>query len=90
LATPSNRFNKVEQADPHAVTVALRDVAGRASGEVLGPDGETRLRFGEDGTLSPHQALAVGCHLANQLDRAVVVIDRDGLWQPAWGRLDPA
>lgn len=90
MATSSNRFDKVDDPDPAAVTVSIRNAAGRIFGEVLGPGGEGRLALGEDGSMTPLQALAVGCHLANQLDRPVVVIDSGGHWQADWGRLDPA
>ncbi|MDB5510827.1 MAG: hypothetical protein JWR08_310 [Enterovirga sp.] len=88
MATSSNRFHQVDTPDPGAVTVAIRNSSGGIFGEVLGPGAETRLTLGADGSMTPLQALAVGCHLANQLDRAVVVIDEGGHWQSAWGRLD--
>jgi hypothetical protein len=37
--------------------------------------------------LTAAQALAVACHLANEIGREVVVIDEGGVWQPAWGVL---
>lgn len=91
MAAPSNRFDKVAGPEPGAITVTLSPrPAGGPSGEVLGPvnaPGEP-FRAGEDGSLSAHQALAVACHLANEIDRPVVIRDDDGCWQPAWGRLE--
>lgn len=93
MAAPSNRFDRVEWPDPTAVTVTIRGEGGRPTGEVEGPvpagaDGTSRIRFGQDGSLSALQALSVGCHLANELALAVVVIDGGRHWQPGWGRLE--
>ena len=93
MAAPSNRFDRVARPDPACVTVTIGEAAGRPTGEVEGPAPEgacaPSIRFGQDGSLTAHQALAVGCHLANQLDVAVVVIDEGGRWQSDWGRLEP-
>lgn len=89
MATPANQFDRVERPDPAAVTLALGGPDGSPSGTVHGPRTETGpgLAFGEDGSLSAPQAVAVACHLANQLGRSVVVMDPLGRWDPAWGRL---
>ena len=94
MATPSNSFARVDVPDPGAVTVTIRQDGPTTLGEVEGPalpgaDGSA-LSFGRDGTLEAHRALAVGCQLANELGRDVVVIDQGGNWSPAWGRLDRA
>lgn len=90
MATPGNRFAKVDQPDPGSVTVSIGGDAGSPSGEVLGPaDGTgSGIVLGRDGSLTAHEALAVACHLANELDRSVVVIDPQDRWRPAWGRLE--
>lgn len=91
MATPSNVFAQVARPDPAAVTVTIRKVGPSVLGEVRGPAppaGESGgLSLGQDGSLGAHQALAVGCHLANQLGRDVVVIDEGRNWSRAWGRL---
>lgn len=89
MATPANRFDRVDQPDPAAVTVALGGSDASPSGTVHGPHSEVgrSIALGEDGSLSAHQAVAVACHLANQLGRPVVVMDPLGRWDPAWGRL---
>ncbi|MGA0598040.1 hypothetical protein [Enterovirga sp. CN4-39] len=93
MATPANSFAQVEDPDPDAVTVTIRrggkDAVGEVEGPILVPGSDVPpISFGRDGSLGAHQALAVGCHLANELSREVVVIDKSGLWQPAWGRLE--
>lgn len=89
MATQDNQFNRVERPDPAAVTLALGGSDASPSGTVHGPltDAGPGLAFGEDGSLSAQQAVAVACHLANQLGRSVVVMDPLGRWNPAWGRL---
>lgn len=75
------------------MTVIFRNAGGQPSGEVVGPssapDGAA-VSMGQDGSLTPHQALATGCHLANQTGHEVVVMDPDGQWQSGWGKLEPA
>ena len=95
MAAPSNTFAKVSAPDPDAVTVTIRRDAGETFGSVQGPSpragaGGQVIALGQDGSLGPHQALAVACHLANQLGREVVVIDDGANWRPDWGRLEPA
>ena len=92
MATSSNRFEKVDDPRPDNVTLVLWDQDGQAHGHVLGPvaaeSGEPPLVFaGEDATLSAYEALAIACHLGNELGRHVVVIDPQRVWQPGWGQL---
>ncbi len=93
MATPSNSFSQVDTRDPGAVTVTIRQNGAMTLGEVEGPADASgaegsALSFGQDGSLGAQQALAVGCQLANELGRNVVVIDKGGHWSPAWGHLD--
>jgi hypothetical protein len=95
VATPANSFRKVSEAVPEAITVTLRAAPGGAVGEVAGPapvppDASAPLSMGQDGSLSALQALAVACHLANQLGTEVVIRDDAGRWRPDWGRLEEA
>ena len=92
MATPSNRFEQVEEPRPDAVTVVLWEEDGHAWGRVLGPaaaePGQQSLMIaGEDNAFTAHEALAIGCHLGNELHRDVVVVDPHRLWQPGWGQL---
>ena len=93
MASPSNSFAKVTAPDPDAVTVTIRQQGETTLGEVDGPASPPganapTLSLGRDGSLGAHQALAVGCQLANELGRTVVVIDEGGNWRSAWGRLE--
>jgi hypothetical protein len=95
MATPANSFARVDVPDPRAVTVTIRQIGDATVGEVEGPASPagaegSALTFGQDGSLDAQQALAVGCQLANELGRDVVVIDQGGNWRPAWGRLEKA
>ena len=72
MATPSNRFEQVDEPKPDAVTVTIWDDKGQACGHVMGPvDGEPSkpplIFAGEDGSLEAFKALVIGCHLANTL-----------------------
>ena len=92
MATPSNRFEQVDEPVPDAVTVTLWSADGQTFGEVLGPvppaEGEPPIFIAEqDGPLKAFQAVVVGCQLANELHRTVVVIDPENLWKPEWGQL---
>lgn len=95
MATPSNSFAKVSAPDPDAVTVRIRQEGAATLGEVQGPaplpgTEASAISLGRDGSLGAHEALAVGCQLANELGRSVVVIDEGDRWRPAWGRLETA
>jgi len=89
MATPSNRFEQVDEPRSDAVAVTLWDEGGEARGRVAGPTdaGDAPLQVGQDGSLTAYQALAVGCHMANELRRRVVVVDPGGLWRSDWGQL---
>jgi hypothetical protein len=90
MATSSNRFDQVDGPRSDAVTVMLRDEDGNARGEVVGPaeggDGAP-LAAGQDGSLTAFQAVVVGCQMANELRRRVVIVDPGGLWRTDWGQL---
>lgn len=92
MATPSNTFRKVAAPVADAVTVTLRGVPGGVAGEVAGPEtaagSGNPFLMGQDGTLDGLRALAVGCQLANEIGKEVVVVDRDNQWRPDWGRLE--
>lgn len=90
MAAPSNSFRQVDGPEPGAVTVTLREGGADVVGEVLGPEASGPGRpfsMGQDGSLSAQQALAVGCHLANETGAEVVIVDSGGRWRPDWGRL---
>lgn len=75
--------------------MTLRGAPGGTLGEVVGPapgspDTAAPLSLGQDGSLSALQALAIACHLANQLGKEVVVRDDAAQWRPDWGRLESA
>lgn len=92
MATRSNRFEQVDEPGPDAVTVTLWSQNGQACGRVLGPvdpeQGEETLAIsGQDRPFTAFQALVTGCHLANEMQRKVVIVDPDRLWRPEWGQL---
>jgi hypothetical protein len=90
MATPSNRFEQVDAPKPEAVTVRLWDDGGEARGETAGPtdaEGAAPLGLGQDGSLTAYQARVIGCQMANELGRRVVIVDPNGLWQTDWGQL---
>jgi hypothetical protein len=91
MATSSNRFDQVDAPRSDAVTVTLWDEGGESRGEAVGPmdaeSGGTPLKVGQDGSLSAFQALVVGCQMANELRRKVVIVDPGGLWRTDWGQL---
>jgi AMMECR1 domain-containing protein len=91
MASPCNRFQRVEQARSEAVSVELWAASEGIKGSVECPTG------GRSGSLVPfvppeagmsaEEALAIACHLANVDDGDVVIIDPSGVWRPEWGIL---
>jgi AMMECR1 domain-containing protein len=91
MAAPGNRFQRVEQVHPDAVSVELWSDKEGIRGSVACPDGGRSgglVHFVSPETgMSAEEALATACHLANVDAREVVIMDPSGLWQPEWGTL---
>ena len=88
-------YQKVEETDGGAVTVQIWLFDGKPAAQIFGPVGARGQSFsfevaGQNGSLSPQQALAMAGEMAGRSGVPVVVWDDEGLWQPEWGELRDA
>lgn len=84
-----NRFEQVDEEQPDALNLSLRQTPEGQIGRVRVPvsalDG---LPGGVDsGDLPARDAFRGAIRMANELKLAIVVIDPDGVWQDEWGDL---
>jgi hypothetical protein len=85
-----NRFEQVDELQPDAITLTLRNKEGGAVGQVYCPAGCSGGRLQEDSTspdLPAKDAFRSSIKLANELKAAMVVVDPEGVWQAEWGAL---
>lgn len=86
-----NRFEQVDEIQPDAITVTLKQ---RADGQWASvhcpasafPAGAMAQNL-DSGDLPPLDALSGAVKLANDLKLAIVVVDADGVWKREWGEL---
>lgn len=87
-----HRYEQVDHPSNKAVTLTFRTNGGRDRGGVTGP---TEIISGQQmgahthqsGSLTPTKAFAMAEELADHLGLPLVVIDPNGIWNPAWGEL---
>jgi hypothetical protein len=85
-----NRFEQVDELQPDAITLTLRNKEGGATGQVHCPASCSSGKLQEDSTspdLPAKDAFRSSIKLANELKAAMVVVDPDGVWQAEWGAL---
>ncbi len=86
----ANRFERVTEVQPDAITLSLSKSATGEVGSVIFPATASGGRFSEDrvsGELPAFTSLCSAIKLANQAKLAIVVLDPDGLWKADWGVL---
>lgn len=86
----ANRFELVDEPQPDAITLSLAMRDGKAFGTVACPADLTRGQLVNDflsDEMDIVEAFRASIRLANELKAPIVVIDAEGLWQPAWGAL---
>lgn len=85
-----NRFEEVDDAPDDAMALVLRREGDRLSGCIACPASATGGRLPKDfqgAELPLKEAFRAAIKFANDWKVPLVVIDPDGLWQPAWGTL---
>ena len=84
-----NRFERVNEVQPDAVTLSLTRSSNGEVGSVIFPASTSGGKFSEDkisGEL-PAIDLFAPRKLANEMKVAIVVMDPDRVWKDNWGDL---
>jgi hypothetical protein len=85
-----NRFERVSEVQPDAITLSLSKSASGEVGSVIFPASASGGRFSEDkisGELPAIDSFRSAIKLANEMKVAMVVMDPDGVWKENWGDL---
>ncbi len=85
-----NRFEKVSEVQPDAITLSLAKQGDKEVGMVIFPASASAGRMTADRTSesgAPKDAFRSAVKLANQMKVAIVVLDPDGIWNSEWGDL---
>jgi hypothetical protein len=85
-----NRFERVGEVQPDALTLSLTKQNEQEVGVVIFPASASNGRFSEDKVsdpLPPRDSFRSAVRLANEVKLAIVVLDPDGIWNPEWGDL---
>ena len=85
-----NRFERVSEVQPDAITLSLSKSASGEVGSVILPASASGGRFSEDkisGELPAVDSFRSAIKLANEMKVAIVVMDPDGVWKENWGDL---
>jgi hypothetical protein len=90
-ATPMvNRFERVDEVQPDAITLSLSRSGTGEVGSVIFPASASGGRFSEDkisGELPAVDSFRSAVKLANEMKVAVVVLDPEDVWKKDWGEL---
>jgi hypothetical protein len=85
-----NRFERVSEVQPDAITLALSRSSSGELGSVIFPASASGGRFSEDkisGELPAVDSFRSAVKLANDMKVAIVVIDPENVWKEDWGEL---
>jgi hypothetical protein len=85
-----NRFERVSEAQPDAITLCLSRSGNGEVGSVIFPASASGGKFGEDkisGELPAVDSFRSAVKLANEMKIAIVVLDPDDVWKDNWGEL---
>jgi hypothetical protein len=86
-----NRFEIVPDIQPDAISYIIEQSAAGPRARVFCPASalpeEAGAQDRESETMTPEAALSAAIKLANELKLAIVVIDKDGIWNKDWGDL---
>lgn len=85
-----NRFERVSEIQPDAITLSMKRGADGETGSVIFPASASGGRLSEDrisGELPAVESFRAAVKLANDMKVAIVVMDPDGVWNDNWGEL---
>lgn len=86
----ANRFEQVDELQPDAINLVLEQRNDGQWARVHCPASALPGRIPADATsdsMPGLDALTAAVQLANEVQLAIVVLDPDGVWKPAWGEL---
>jgi hypothetical protein len=87
---PRNRFEQVDELQPDAVNLTLIQKSDGQVGVIHCPKTASPDQLPSDLTseeMPVRDAVSGAIQLANSKKLAIVVIDRDSIWNPKWGDL---
>lgn len=85
-----NRFERVGEIQPDAITLSLKRSGEGEVGSVIFPASASAGRLSEDrvsAELPAVDSFRSAVKLANEMKVAIVVMDPDGVWKDSWGEL---
>ena len=85
-----NRFERVSEVQPDAITLSLSRSQTGEVGSVIFPASASGGRISEDrisGELPAIDSFRAAVKLANEMKVAIVVMDPSGVWKDNWGEL---
>ena len=85
-----NRFERVDEVQPDALTLSLAKRNEQEIGIVIFPASASNGQLSEDKVSDPlpaRESFRSAVRLANEVKLAIVVLDPDGIWNPEWGDL---
>jgi hypothetical protein len=88
--TDSNRFEQVDEIQPDALNLTLAQTAEGQTGAIHVPVAAMTLKLPkpiDSGDMPAKDAFRSAVKLANQMKLAIVVIDKDAVWNKEWGEL---
>jgi len=90
MAKMANRFERVDEVQPDAITLSLSRSGTGEVGSVIFPASASGGRFSEDkisGELPAVDSFRSAVKLANEMKVAIVVLDPENVWKKDWGEL---
>jgi hypothetical protein len=85
-----NRFERVSEVQPDAITLSLSRSGEGEVGSVVFPASASGGRTSEDkisAELPAVDSFRSAIKLANEMKVAIVVLDPDNVWKDSWGEL---
>lgn len=85
-----NRFEQVDEIQPDALNLILSQGADGQNGAIHVPVAAMTLKMPkpiDSGDMPVKDAFRTAIKLANDMKLAIVVLDRDNVWNAEWGTL---
>jgi hypothetical protein len=90
MVMAKNRFERVSEAQPDAITLSLSRSGAGEVGSVICPAAASGGKLSEDqvsAELPAIDSFRAAVKLANEMKLAIVVMDPDNVWKDNWGEL---